>query len=91
MIIRNPKKVDLSDTIIRITWKATETIGRHELHGIEIYHSGEYDMPISLADVKRLYPKAELVISDDALSGKIYRYGNHGEFWEEVGETRGYA
>jgi hypothetical protein len=25
------------------------------------------------------------------LNGYIYRYGNHGEFWEEHGRTKGYA
>lgn len=32
-----------------------------------------------------------LVILEDALSGKIYQYGNHGAEWYEHGETRGYA
>lgn len=32
-----------------------------------------------------------LVIDECALSGKIYRYGNHGDYWEEVGTMRGWA
>lgn len=32
-----------------------------------------------------------IVIEEHALEGKVFKYGNHGDFWEEVGETRGYA
>lgn len=31
------------------------------------------------------------VISEMALSGEIYCYGNYGEFWYECGQTKGYA
>lgn len=31
------------------------------------------------------------VISEFGLSGKIYLFGNHGDFWEEHGKTKGYA
>lgn len=31
------------------------------------------------------------VIADNALSGKVYIYGNYGEEWWQYGETRGYA
>lgn len=32
-----------------------------------------------------------LVIDEDALSGVVYRYGNHGDYWERVGTMRGWA
>lgn len=32
-----------------------------------------------------------MVITEYGLSGKVYRYGNHGNYWEEIGETCGYA
>ena len=32
-----------------------------------------------------------MVIAEYGLGGKIYRYGNHGNAWEEIGETCGYA
>lgn len=56
-----------------------------------IYHSGEYDDPITLKSIHEKYGKVHLVISESPLSGKVYRYGNHGEFWEEIGQTEGYA
>lgn len=31
------------------------------------------------------------VITDGPLHGEIYHYGNHGDLWEKVGDTRGYA
>ncbi len=31
------------------------------------------------------------VISETPISGTIYRYGNHGQFWEKIGKTCGYA
>lgn len=32
-----------------------------------------------------------IVIFDDRTSGKIYQYGNYGEYWTEYGTTQGYA
>ena len=32
-----------------------------------------------------------VVIVDEALSGKVYMYGNYGDYWYEYGETRGFA
>lgn len=32
-----------------------------------------------------------LVIHEWAMSGRLYRYGNHGTFWEQIGQTEGYA
>ena len=31
------------------------------------------------------------VFVEEPLSGVIYQYGNHGEKWEKIGETVGYA
>lgn len=31
------------------------------------------------------------VIYETALSGTVYRYGNHGDYWEEVGTLKGWA
>lgn len=58
--------------------------------------SGEYDDPITLADIAEKYPKVCKVHYDDLLSGYVYAYGNHGheknaEMWELVGKTVGYA
>ena len=32
-----------------------------------------------------------LLIAESPLSGKIYQYGNYGDFWVEWGTTKGYA
>lgn len=32
-----------------------------------------------------------IIISETPLEGKVYRYGNHGPFWEKIGRTCGYA
>ena len=31
------------------------------------------------------------VIVDGPLEGAIYHFGNHGDFWEQIGKTVGYA
>lgn len=32
-----------------------------------------------------------LVLYELGLRGEVYRYGNHGDFWEKIGVTVGYA
>jgi len=32
-----------------------------------------------------------ILIAESALKGTVYKYGNHGKYWEEVGETMGFA
>ena len=58
-----------------------------------IYINGEYDMPTSLKKIKEGYKgvKEITVIAESGLHGEIYRYGNHGDYWEYVGDTIGYA
>lgn len=56
------------------------------------YHDGQFDDPITLKDIAEKYPSVKLVISELALEGKVYRYGNHDKGkWEIVGTTEGYA
>lgn len=50
---------------------------------------GQYDLPISLDDIRK--QKGVIVIIEDHLDGFIYRYGNHGQFWEKIGCTIGFA
>lgn len=45
---------------------------------------------ITLDDLRKQYG-ADLVIHEDPLHGEIYKYGNHGDFWEQIGTTEGYA
>lgn len=35
--------------------------------------------------------KVIMVMVEDPLNGVIYEYGNHGDYWEEVGKLCGYA
>jgi hypothetical protein len=51
---------------------------------------GEFDHEVSLDYFRKKY-KAVIVIYEQALHGIIYRYGNHGDFWESIGTTIGYA
>lgn len=60
--------------------------------GERMYLDAEYNDPITLGDIAQKFPDVEMVIFEDALSGKVYTLGNHEERqWEEVGETCGYA
>lgn len=46
----------------------------------------------SLAEIRRaVNGRSILVISETGVRGEIYSYGNHGDYWELVGETCGYA
>ena len=56
-----------------------------------IYLNGQYDDPISLDDIAEGYRGVFMVIEENPLDGRVYRYGNHGDYWEEVGKTRGFA
>lgn len=58
-----------------------------------MYLDGEYDEPMSLKGIREMFPEARIitVFAENALKGRVYRYGNHGDFWEYVGDTIGYA
>ena len=85
MEIKNPEEVEFSEMILTIILGADDFESFVEKICL---NEGEFT---TLKDIKDDYPSVEMVIAESALSGKVYRYGNHGEFWEEVGETRGYA
>lgn len=51
---------------------------------------GEHDHEVSLEYFRKRY-NAIIVIYEQDLHGIIYRYGNHGDFWESIGTTIGYA
>ena len=96
MIIRDPDKVDLSNMVITVIWRVDDRISPHKIHGSVIFHDGQYNKPITLADIQKKYPKVHMVIAEYGLEGKVYRYGNNKDenrkpIWEEVGKTQGYA
>ena len=85
MEIKNPEEVEFSEMILTVIYKAEGFV--------RLVKKGYLteDEFTTLKDISDLFPSVEMVIAESALSGKVYRYGNHGEFWEEVGEMRGYA
>jgi hypothetical protein len=57
---------------------------------------GEEFMYITLADISdqitvKGYDGSIMVIYEAGLDGTIYRYGNHGDYWEIVGQLAGWA
>ena len=58
-----------------------------------MYLQGEYGEESSLKQIREMLPDAKLitVVAEKWNKGRIYRFGNHGEFWEYVGDTDGYA
>lgn len=57
---------------------------------------GEEFMYITLADISNQitakgYDHSIMVIYETGLDGTIYRYGNHGECWEIVGQLVGWS
>lgn len=63
------------------------------------YADKEFDeefMYITLADIwnqitAKGYGGSIMVIYEKGLDGTIYRYGNHGDYWELVGQLAGWA
>ena len=47
------------------------------------------DVPLS--KIKARKGSKITVIAESPLHGEIYRYGNHGDYWEQIGEVCGYA
>ena len=45
----------------------------------------------TLGDIDIHKAKSIIVIAENPLHGKVYRYGNHGEYWEQIGTSCGYA
>ena len=77
--------INSGGTIVKIIWES----GVAELYG-------DLDT-ITLKDcretaVQRGYKGGTItVIAENPLDGNIYRYGNHGDYWECIGEVFGYA
>lgn len=65
-----------------------------------IFLDAEHDTPVTLRDCYKIFSSkykkdaemlAPIVIFEDYTHGDIYRYGNHDEYWEKIGETIGFA
>mgnify|MGYP003297177426 CR=1 FL=1 len=58
-----------------------------------IYLGEEYSEPMTLTGIRERFndERKILVIAEKPLKGHIYRFGNHGQYWEYIGDTTGYA
>lgn len=57
------------------------------------YCHQEYDQPIKLETCREWFSDSNMliVIAENEFDGAVFRFGNHGPYWEEVGTTQGYA
>ena len=85
-------------SIVRISWKTEneEMPEQTDIKGLCIYPDSELTLDGCLAiALAHGYDKEEngtvVVISETALSGEVFRYGNHGDYWEAIGTVCGYA
>ena len=63
----------------------------NETRAKRLFLIGEYERKgISLDEIREKY-KGKLVIYENELDGAVYRYGNHGKYWEHIGYTIGFA
>lgn len=78
--IENPKEVCLYDmiTIIRYFGKKTDVA----------YFTRD---DLTLDNIETSGANFIIVISEKPLGGEVYRYHNHGKFWEQIGTVCGYA
>ncbi len=63
------------------------------ISGKKIYRL-DWEEPPSLEGIEQMAghdARIIWVIAENPLRGNIYRYGNHGDFWECVLATQGYA
>ena len=75
--IENPREVILSDFIKVIRDKKVDTyIGSA--------------LPLSKVKVCKEWGTVT-VIAQTPTHGEIYQYGNHGDYWEQIGTSCGYA
>ena len=93
--MKSSHNVVFGESIVSIFWvNKPQTPGRVEyIKGVRTYPGGNmtledcYDMAVGNG-----YKKGAITVCcESPLHGEIYKYGNHGSFWEKVGETDGYA
>ena len=71
-----------------LTWRTDE-----EAQEMTLVAFKELTLKEISAQVKRLYSEHAtcIVMTYGPLSGRIYEYGNRGEYWEQIGVLSGYA
>ena len=70
--------------------------GNGELKAKEITQHCEFDeYSLTLNGIKESLDALPFttiyVLAENPLDGKVYSYGNRGDYWEEIGKLRGYA
>lgn len=97
------EKLDLGNTVVGADGMALLVIVsdgyKRQVFEPEIPFNTDYCMAVGISlnelknQIEKKYPNfGEIVcISEYGTSGKLFRYGNHGSFWEETGTTKGYA
>lgn len=82
---------------VRITWTSDKEVKPYgySISGISAYTRHGEEMTLEncrrLAELRGWRSGNITVIVEYPLAGKVYSYGNHGHFWEEVGTICGYA
>ena len=82
--------VNLEGTEIRFYDGIIYIFKENETRAKKIILAGNYPESISLDEIREKY-KGKIVIFEQAFQGSVYRYGNHGEYWEHIGYTIGFA
>lgn len=78
--IENPRDVQLYDSI---------TIIRYFEKNTDVAHFVGLDL--NLDNIETQGASYITVIAESPLHGEVYRYGNNGDFWEQIGKVSGYA
>lgn len=79
------------DSIVDIFW--LDRFDHKTLHGVQRIP----DNGLTLGECHRIalrrgYTSGVItVVEESPRAGTVYRYGNHGDFWEEVGTMDGYV
>lgn len=84
--VENPETVEMLDV--------TTVITDDDAKCSKIHVIPELGESLTLADIRNSVDSSKrciTVITEWPLEGYVYRYGNHGDYWEKIGETCGYA
>lgn len=93
--IKKPEETFLYDSVKIIL--QTSFSSKKIYHSYVIDQYSTEDEPSTLGGLQQMIEKKYghirycTVIAESGLCGDIFRYGNHGNFWERTGKTCGYA
>ena len=85
-LIEHPDKVEFTDGFLTIITH------EHDFEwSVDKLFLSEFETT-TLQDIADDYPTVEILIAENPLSGKIYRFNNYNDDkWYETGNTDGYA